>query len=68
LKLNADSYIPNNSNLILRTHNIVKKIISEHHLSIFRKRRNLSLYVLAGFILVVLLLGATAFFIYPQYF
>jgi hypothetical protein len=68
LKLNADSYIPNNSNLILRTHNIVKKIISEYHLSIFRSRRNLSIYVLAGFVLIALILGAIAFFVYPQYF
>ena len=68
LKLNADSYIPNNSNLILRTHNIVKKIISEHHLSIFRKRRNLSFFVMASFIFVALLFAAVAYFIYPQYF
>jgi len=68
LKLNADSYIPNNSNQILRTHNIVKRLISEHNLTIYRKRRNLSLYVMAAFFIAVSLFALLAFFRFPQYF
>ena len=42
VKFNIDAYIPKNSNSILRIHNTVKKLISEHSIGIFRKRRNIS--------------------------
>ena len=46
VKFNIDAFIPKNANSILRIHNTVKKLISEHSIGIFRKRRNISLYVL----------------------
>ncbi len=67
-KYNIDAYIPKNSNSILRIHNTVKKLISEHSIGIFRKRRNLSLYVLLTFLLISALLILVAYFKFPQYF
>lgn len=68
IKFNIDAYIPKNTNSILRLHNAVKKIMSEHSINIFRKRRNLSLYVLLAFLLISLLLIAIAYFKLPEYF
>ena len=62
VKFNIDAYIPKNANSILRIHNIVKKLISEHNIGIFRKRRNVSIYVLMGFILISAILIIIAFF------
>ncbi|HEX7494512.1 MAG TPA: hypothetical protein VF346_09835, partial [Bacteroidales bacterium] len=36
VKFNIDAYIPKNANSILRIHNTVKKLISEHSMGIFR--------------------------------
>jgi hypothetical protein len=52
VKFNIDAYIPRNSNSILRLHNVVKKLISKHNLEIYRKRRNLSLWLLLAFVLI----------------
>ncbi|HUX59431.1 MAG TPA: hypothetical protein VMV77_20830 [Bacteroidales bacterium] len=68
IRLNIDAYIPKNANAILRIHNIVKKLISEHNIRIFRKRRNFSLYVLLTFFLLSSLLLLIAYFKLPQYF
>ncbi|MEN6353636.1 MAG: hypothetical protein ABFD02_09280 [Bacteroidales bacterium] len=68
VKFNIDTYIPKNSNSILRIHNAVKKIISEHSIGIFRKKRNISLYVLLTFLLISLLLILIAYFNLPEYF
>jgi len=68
VKFNIDKYIPKNTNSILRIHNIVKKLISEYNIRIFRKRRNFSLYVLFAFILLSVLLIIIAYFRLPQYF
>jgi DNA-binding NarL/FixJ family response regulator len=68
LKFNIDAYIPKNANSILRIHNAVKKLISEHSIGIFMKKRNLSIYVLLGFLLLSLLLIIIAYFRLPQYF
>jgi DNA-binding NarL/FixJ family response regulator len=68
LKFNIDAYIPKNANSILRIHNAVKKLISEHSIGIFRKKRNFSIYVLLGFLLLSLLLIIIAYFRLPQYF
>ena len=64
----VDAYIPKNTNAILRLHNAVKKLISEHGISIFRKRRNLSFYVLIGFVIIFLALIAVAWFKLPLFF
>lgn len=68
VKFNIDAYIPKNANSILRIHNIVKKLISQHSIGIFKKKRNLSLYILLSFILVSALLIILAYFRLPEYF
>lgn len=68
VKYNINAYIPRNANSILRIHNTVKKLISEHSIGVFRKRRNISLYILLAFLVLSALLVMTAYFKYPQYF
>ena len=68
VKFNIDAYIPKNANSMLRIHNEVKKLISEHSIIIFRKRRNFSLYILLAFLAVSVLLIIIAYFRLPQYF
>jgi hypothetical protein len=68
VKYNIDAYIPKNANSILRINNTVKKLISEQSIRAFRKRRNVSLYVLLIFLLFSALLGLIAYFKLPQYF
>jgi hypothetical protein len=68
IKFNIDAYIPKNSNSVLRIHNTVKKLISEHSIGIFRRRRNYSVYAVVGFLLLSLLLIAVAYLKFPQYF
>jgi DNA-binding NarL/FixJ family response regulator len=65
---NVDAYIPKNANAILRLHNAVKKLISEHGINNFRKRRNFSFYILTGFLILLILLIIIARFELPQYF
>jgi hypothetical protein len=65
---NIDAYIPKNSNSILRIHNTVKKLISEHSMGIFRKKMNLAIIVLIGFLLLVLGSVIVGLIRYPQYF
>jgi DNA-binding NarL/FixJ family response regulator len=67
VKFNIDAYIPKNANSILRIHNTVKKLISEHSITIFRKRRNLTFYILLAFIAFSSLLFIIAYFRLPQY-
>jgi hypothetical protein len=68
IRINIDSYIPFNANQILRIHNTVKKLQSEHSLLIYRRRRNFSFYFLLAFIAVSVLLVVIAYFRFPQYF
>jgi hypothetical protein len=68
VKFNIDAYIIKNSNSILRIHNTVKKLISEHSIGIFRKRRNFSLYILLAFLLLSALIVLVAYFRLPEYF
>jgi len=68
VKYNIDAYIPKNANSILRINNTVKKLISEHSIGVFRKRRNFSLYVLLTFFILSLLLALIAFYRLPRYF
>jgi hypothetical protein len=68
VKFNIDAFIPKNSNTILRVDNIVKKLISEYNIGIFRKRRNFSFFMFLAFMLLSLFLVVIAFFRYPQYF
>jgi hypothetical protein len=68
VRYNIDAYIPRNTNTILRIHNTVKKLISEHSISVFRKKRNFSLYVLLAFLILCGLLILIAYLKLPQYF
>jgi DNA-binding NarL/FixJ family response regulator len=68
IKINIDSYIPRNANQVLRIHNTVKKLMSEHSLSIYRKRRNFSFYFLLGFLAVAIIFAIIAYFRFPLYF
>jgi len=68
IKFNVDAYIPKNTNSVLRIHNIVKKLLSEHNITIFRKRRNLSFYLLLTFLIACILLIIFARLKLPQYF
>ena len=68
VKFNIDAYIPKNSNSILRIHNAVKKLISEHGIGIFRKRSNISIYLLVGILLLSIISILVAWFRLPQYF
>lgn len=68
IKFNIDGYIPKNSNSVLRIHNMVKKLISEHGLGIFRRKRNISVYVLLGFILLSICFIVFAYYRFPKFF
>jgi hypothetical protein len=68
IRTNIDSYIPRNANQILRIHNTVKKLISEHSLLLYRKRRNFSFYFLLIFLAFAILFVIIAFFRLPNYF
>ena len=68
VRFNIDAYVPKNSNSVLRIHNTVKKLISEHNITIFRKRRNFSLYILLAFLLLSALLILLAYIRFPEYF
>lgn len=68
VRFNIDAYIPRNANTILRLHNAVKRIISEHSIAIFKKRRNFSLWVLFGFLIISALVVLIALLRFPGYF
>jgi hypothetical protein len=68
VKFNIDAYIPKNANSVLRIHNAVKKHISQYNISIFRKRRNISFYILLAFLTLTALLMIIAYFKLPGYF
>ncbi|TAL64007.1 MAG: hypothetical protein EPN88_11595 [Bacteroidetes bacterium] len=68
VKFNIDAYIPKNANSILRIHNTVKKLISEHSIGIFRKKSNFSFYILLAFLGLSLLLLLLSYFKLPLYF
>jgi DNA-binding NarL/FixJ family response regulator len=68
VRFNVDAYIPRNSNTILRLHNAVKKIISEHSIAIFKKRRNFSLWFLFGFLILSAIAVLVAYIRFPGYF
>lgn len=68
VKFNIDAYVPKNSNTILRIHNTVKKLISQHSIGLLRKKSQVSLYILLLFILVALGVLLAAHFRLPEYF
>jgi DNA-binding NarL/FixJ family response regulator len=68
VRFNIDAYIPRNANSILRIHNTVKKLFSEHNIAIFRKKRNFSLYVVLAFLVLSAILILVAYFRFPEYF
>jgi len=68
IRSNIDSYVPRNTNQILRIHNTIKKLQSEHSLMIYRKRRNFSFYFLLISIAIAVLFAIIACFKLPIYF
>ena len=68
LKINVDAYFARNSSSVLRIHNLVKKMMSEHNIGIFRKKRNLSLIVLATFIIFSALVFIVLLLRFPDLF
>ncbi len=68
VKFNIDAYVPKNANTVLRVHNAVKKLMSQHSIGLLRKKSQISLYILLGFILVALGMMIAAHFKLPQYF
>lgn len=68
IRFNIDAYIPRNANSILRIHNTVKKLFSEYNISVYRRKRNFSLYVLLIFAALAVLLLIAARFRFPEYF
>jgi hypothetical protein len=68
IKYNINACIPKNANTVLRVHNTVKKLISEHSIGIFRRRRNFSIYVLISFLVISAIVVAVAYFRMPYYF
>jgi len=68
VRTNIDAYVPRNANAILRIHNTVKRLLSEHNISIYRKRRNFSLYVLLAFLILSALLILIAYIRVPEFF
>ncbi len=63
-----DAYIPKNSSAILRIHNITKRLISEYKINKYKKRRNISLYVLFVFLFLASIIVLLAYFRFPYYF
>jgi DNA-binding NarL/FixJ family response regulator len=68
VRFNIDAYIPRNANTILRLHNAVKKIISEHSITVFKKRRNVALWFLIGLLIFSALALVIAYLRFPNYF
>jgi hypothetical protein len=68
IRVNIDSHIPRNANSILRIHNTVKKLISQHSLHIYRKKKTISMYALISFILLSVILALLAWLKLPMYF
>lgn len=68
VRLYIDAYIPRNSNTILRIHNTVKKLFSEHSISYYRKRRNISLYAILFFLVIAGLVIIFSLIRFPGYF
>jgi DNA-binding NarL/FixJ family response regulator len=68
VRFNIDAYIPRNANTVLRLHNAVKKMISEHNIGVYKRRRNVSLWFLFGFLILAALIVLIAYLRFPQYF
>lgn len=68
VRFNIDAYVPRNVNSVLRIHNTVKKLISEHSITLFRKRRNIALYTLLAFVIIAVLIALIAKVRLPMYF
>lgn len=66
IQANVDAYIPKNANAVIRLHTAVKKLISEYGIINYRKRRNFSLFVLAGALLLFIILLIIARLKFPH--
>jgi hypothetical protein len=68
VRLYIDAYIPRNTNAVLRIHNTVKKIFSEHSIAYYRKRRNVSFYALLAFLIITVMVILYSWLRLPAYF
>lgn len=68
IRFNIDAYIPRSVNSVLRIHNTVKKLFSEHNIMIYRHRRNLAVWFLLAFVLVSAAVLIFSYIRYPGYF
>jgi DNA-binding NarL/FixJ family response regulator len=68
MKYNVDAFIPHNANFIMRVHNSIKKLISEHNIRIHRKRRNRSVLALIIFLIISVAFLILAHFRFPGIF
>ena len=68
VRFNIDAYVPKNTNSILRVHNTVKKLISQHGIAIYKRKSNFSTYALITFLLLSAAFLVFAYFRLPEYF
>lgn len=68
LKFNIYACVPRNNNTILRLHNLVKKMISEYNLEIYRRKKNLSFYILLLFLSLSAIIFLVIYLRFPEYF
>ena len=68
LKITPDAFITRNANSVLRIHNAVKKIISEYNIRVAKRRRNISLAVLGGFLVISIVSLIVTWIRFPSWF
>lgn len=68
LRVSVDSYIPKNANTVLRIHNTVKKLQSEHNLNFYRRRRNISVAIVLSFLVLSSIFLLVSRLLLPLYF
>lgn len=68
MNYNVDAFIPHNTNFIMRVHNSVKKLISEHNIRIHRSRRNRSVLAFIIFLIISVAFLILAHFRFPWIF
>jgi hypothetical protein len=68
IRFYIDAYIPRNTNAVLRIHNTVKKIFSEHSIAYYQRRRNVSFYALLAFLIITVMVILYSWLRLPAYF
>jgi len=68
LRVGVDSYIPKNANTVLRVHNTVKKLVSEHNLMFYNRRRKISVTIVIALLVLSLFFLLASRLLLPDYF